>query len=359
MKNTTSQILKRTTFYSCLLFISLLFINCNNDDDTQPPTYEFGEKFKDIEDLPVVVDEDLATPDPDAGKVAESEKTLAIIPDILGASTEAEVSADTKSSLNTIKAYTASQPIAVVEAAESLGEAGIDAILDQSVALNATLSDLQASLDGVSDEVAALLPNIQLSTDFERSNISAQTKAGIIVDLNDADIFSQAQTGPCHEAARDAYNDIIADLTGQRDANLAIVDANYTRRQSEADARLETRIAVQAILLEDNKTAVKTTILSLLDAAEYAEIFLSMEIASEIRQLTLYYAVYARTALDVWNTAVLEILESFNLEEKAAAEEHRNNLVAQETAFFETTTSEAQAILNGILNNCHNQGSGN
>jgi len=359
MANTTSQILKRTAFYFCLLFTSLLFVNCSNDDDSPPPTYEFGEKFEDIDDLPEVVDEDLATPESDAGKVAGSEETLGIVLDVMGASEEEEISAETKASLNTIKGFTENQPAAVAEAAESLDEAGVDAILDNSVALDATLADLETALGDVSAEVAALLPTIQLSVDFEGFTVSAQAKAGIIVDLNNRDIVSQAQTGPCYDSARDAYDDKVADLTAQKDANLAIVEANYTRRQSEADARLVTRTTEQATRLEENIAAVKITILSLLEAADNTESFGSTEIASELRQLALYYAVYARTALDEWNTAVIEMLEARKVEENTAAEERRDIRVTEVNASFEAAKAEAQTILNDINNNCHNQGSGN
>lgn len=359
MTNTSSQLFKKTVFFFCLLFTSLLFINCSNDDDTPPPTYEFDDKFEDIEDLPEVVDEDLPTPDPDAGKVADSEETLGVVADVKGASTEAEISAETTTSLNNIKAFTEEQPAAVTEAAESLDEAGIDAILDESADLDASLADLETALGEVSTEIAALLPKIQLSTDFEGLMTMAQTKDGIIVELNTSDFISQAQTAPCSEAALESYNAIIADLTAQRDANLAIVEANYTRRQNEADARLETRIAEQATRLEENKAAVKATVISLLEAADNAESFGSTEIASQLRQLALYYAVYARTVLSVWNTAVLEMLEARKVAEKAAAEERRDIRVVEVTASFEAARDEALAIFEDIDSNCHNQGSGN
>jgi hypothetical protein len=361
MTNTSSQILKRTAFYGCLLFTSLLFVNCSNDDvdDSPPPTYEFGEKFEDIDDLPEVVDEDLATPEPDAGKVAGSEETPGIVIDVMGASTEEEVAAETKASLSTIKGFTENQPAAVAEAAESLDEAGVDAILDNSVALDATLADLETALGDVSAAVAALLPTIQLSVDFEGFAVSAHARAGIIVDLNNSDIFSQAQTAPCFEAAQDAFNAVKEDFTAQVDTNLSVVEANYTRRQSEADARLVTRTTEQATRLEANIAAVKITILSLLEAADNAESFGSTEIASELRQLALYYAVYARTALDDWNTAVLEMLEVRKVEEKAAAEERRDIGVTEVTASFDAAIAEAQVIFQTIDSNCHNQGSGN
>lgn len=358
MTNKTSQFLRRTTFYICLLFTSLLLVNCSNDDDTPPPTYEFGEEFEAIDDLPPVDDEELATPDPDAGKVADSEETLAIVADVMGASTEAEVAAETTASLNIINGFTADQPAAVAEVAESLDEAAVDAILDESTELDATLTDLETALGDVSAEIEALLPAIQLSSDFEGMMISASTKGGIVVDFNNADIFSQAQTGPCYDAARDAFDAIIADLTTQRDANLAVVEANYTRRLAEADARLATRITEQASRLEANKEAVKTTTLSLLQAADNAEGF-STEIASQLRQLALYYAVYARTALAEWNTAVLEMLEDRKEEEKAAAEERRDDRVTDVNTSFENARTQALATLSTINNNCHNQGSGN
>src|SRR5690606_19509819 len=148
MMNKVPQILRTTTFYFCMLFISLLFVNCSNDDDAAPPTFSFEEEFDDIDDLPEVTDEDPATPDPDAGKVADSEETLALVADIMGAGTEAEVAAETKASLTAVNNFTLTQPAAVAEAAETLDEEAVDAILDLTEDLEGPLADLETALEG-------------------------------------------------------------------------------------------------------------------------------------------------------------------------------------------------------------------
>src|SRR5690606_26548601 len=158
------------------------------------------------------------------------EETLAVVADIMGASTEAEVAAETKASLTAVNNFTLTQPAAVAEAANTLDEEAVDAILDLTEDLEGPLATLETALEGVSEEIAVLLPAIELSADFEGMGVTAFTKDGVVVNFNAEDVVAQSQTGPCFDAANAAYQPVLADLTSQRDANIATIDANLTIR---------------------------------------------------------------------------------------------------------------------------------
>ncbi|UJH89862.1 hypothetical protein LZ575_12715 [Antarcticibacterium sp. 1MA-6-2] len=332
-------------------------INCSSKDLEFIDPYEFvNTDFDQIGDLPTIVDEDQEVTEPEVGEVANSEETQAIINEVMDLGESGEVSAATKAKLEEVETFIEQLPPAVNTAAQNLDAEAINNILDPSVELS---SDLQAVRDALSlpASVRQLLPVINFSTDFRIS--SSANKSAVVYDINDSDIRSQSVSGPCADAARLSYEIKIEDLEAQRDANLAIVDGNYTRRLGEADTRYEQRLVEQEERLATNTADITTVLVDLLAAADAAAAAGNFELEAQIRQLTLLYAIDARASLIEWNNLVLELLEDTMAEEKAWAEERKTLRTAEVTAAFDAAKAQANTLLTSALNSCHNQGSGN
>ena len=156
---------KFTSFYSragilaCLLLFSLVLTNCSKDDE--PKTYEFDE-FKDLDELPALEDADPEFTDPDAGSVEASAETEAVIADLQDGS----VTADTQSKLDATKSFADGLSTSVSDEVQALDTTRVEEILDAD-SLDGSLADLESSLDDLPAEVAALLPSINFSADYD------------------------------------------------------------------------------------------------------------------------------------------------------------------------------------------------
>lgn len=348
---------RRALLSSLFVLGSFVFINCSSDDDTPPPP-PIVEEFEEVEDLDPVTDPEPAVTEPDTGEVAQSEETESIAADILGNSETGEVTAETEASLAKVEEVAAALPPAVTEAANALDETAVDNILDATQELDGDLAELQAGMEELPEEVKALLPVINFSMDFEGMAVAAALKSGEIFTVKDIEIIAQV-TGSCFELNQDAYDAVIEKLTTQLDANLATIEANYTRRVQEAETRYTDRLALQAERYETTKAAIKVTVMSLIQAADVLTFLGLHEMAAQVNMLALLYTVEARTALNAWDASVKVVIENFKTAELATALQLKTAKTAEATAAFNAAKAQATQLLNEALAECHDQGSGN
>lgn len=358
MKTNFIQPVRRALFFLTLVAGSSLLYNCSSDDDAPEPE-PTAPDFEEVADLPALEDEDPEITEPETGSITESEATKNIITDVLNAGDNGSISESTKESLGKVGEFSQQLPASVREKAANLDEAAIDAILNQDEALDADLAAVRDQLKDLPEDIAKLLPEINFTADLEALKaMGTKTSGTKHYNFGDLDPVSQV-TGSCTEVTRAAYADKIEDLTGQMETNLSTVTANYTRRLSEADARYETRLETQEEHYATNKTDIKATLTDILAAADKAATSGETELATQLRQLTLLYAIDVRAALEEWNVLVLELLENRMEAEKATALEIKETKEEKVAADFETSKEQADAILAQGLANCHNQGSGN
>ncbi|MCY2687786.1 hypothetical protein [Salinimicrobium sp. TH3] len=361
MKTKITRYSRRVVIFTGMLFMSVLLWNCDTQDLEFIDPYEFvNDDFDGIPDLSEVIDEDPEIVEPEVGTVEKSAETQALISDILNAGATGEISQESKEKLQSVETYTQQLSAAVNEQAQNLTTADIANILDPAQELNADLEQLRESLKSAPASVRALLPKIQLTVDFEDlPGTAAQANAQAQPSYTPFDAFMQTVSGPCADAAYAAYDAKILLLTEQRDANFFIIESNYARRLDEADDRLVERQNAQADRLETIRTEMIDATGDILAAAEEAESLGETETAAQLRQLALLYAVDARTALAEWNGLVLELLEVRMTQEKAQALAIREAKTAEVTTEFLAAKTQADAILQQSLEDCHNQGSGN
>lgn len=364
MKTKITRFSRRVVIYSGMLLFSALLWNCDTQDLEFIDPYEFvNDEFDELPDLSQVVDEDPVIVEPEVGTVEQSAATQSLVNDILNAGSTGEISQESKQKLASVEAYTQQLSATVNEKAQNLTNADIANIFDPTKELSADLEQLRESLKNAPAEIRALLPKIELTVDFDDiMTNSTQAKTKSQSNFNPSFPFGtimQNVSGPCADAAYDAYDEALVDLTGQRDANYFIIESNYARRISEGDSRLVERQEAQAARLETIRSEMVDATEDILAAAVEAESLGETEIATQLRQLALLYAVDARTALAEWNALVLELLEVRMEQEKAEALTIRQTKTAEVDAEFATVKAQADALLQSSLSDCHNQGSGN
>ncbi|MDT0650326.1 hypothetical protein [Autumnicola edwardsiae] len=355
MKTQFTHFYRRSSYFACLLFISLLLFNCSKDDDNPTPEVpEFEEEFEDGEDLPELEDEDPEIVEPETGGVDNSAATQAVVDDLGG--DDGEVSEETEASLNAVGSLSDSYSEEVNQTAESLDEDSVEEILNTED-LEGALGDLEQSLNDLPEEVAALMPQINYTADFNRAVAAALQKSSL--NISDSYPMSQAVNGPCADAARDGYDARIETLTSQRDAQLATINSNYTRRVEEAGPRYETRLEK----LNEDRSAyradLKATAVSLITAANQFAANDRAVMAKQIRTLALIFTVKSQSSLKEWFNAANTVLSEKRAEEEATALSLQEEKTEIAETNFNTSKAAADALLNSRLNRCHNQGSGN
>tara|TARA_R110002020_G_scaffold352451_3_gene565529 strand:- start:251 stop:1330 length:1080 start_codon:yes stop_codon:yes gene_type:complete len=357
---TTFKLARKTTFYLGLLFLALLVTNCSNDDDQvtpEPPDYEFGEDFEEVDDLPEVTDEDPEFEEPETGSIEASEDTDALLVDV---NEGEEISEENQAKLNSVSSYNETLPASAEESATSLTDEEIETILDAEE-LDEDLQSVQAELENAPQEIKNLLPvlNFDFDVDEEMAQAEFSGVAGTKLSISREDIVAQSVNGDCIAAADEAYDEVIADLQSQRDTQLASVESNYDRRLSEAETRNEARMEA----LDEYRTEVREMIINtssqLLAAAVIAEDNDNDDLAKQLRLLSLFYAIDGRSKLNEWYTAASERIASTYEAEQATIEGIKEDREADVMAAYEAAEDDAQSVYNNVTASCHNQGSGN
>ncbi|MDT0642290.1 hypothetical protein RM553_05530 [Zunongwangia sp. F363] len=345
----------RPGLYVSLALAGLLFVNCSKDDDT-PPTYDFEDQFEDLEELETVEDEDPEITEPDTGGIEESEKTTAIVADLGDGS--GDVSAETQASLDAVENFSAGFSTEAKAEADALDANRAEEILNMT-GLEGDLAAVATSLEDAPAEVLELLPSVDFGADLETFSVfNESVLKGFEGDFSTKNTFSQSQqSGPCFEAAQEAYDEAMAPAITKRQENIATIEANYQRRLGEAEARTTSRQA-------NVDTAYDTYFNSLLSGAtnliNYADSIEgdSPALASNIRSFALIYLVQASSNLTRWYNAASQKLEDKEAVEKQTAEGLRDTRTAEVEAKFAAIKATADAKLTAASNNCHNQGSG-
>lgn len=353
--------LRRGMLFCCLALGSLLLTNCSTKDLEYIDPYKFvHDEFDKIPNLPVIQDEDYAITEPETGSVENSAETISIVNDVLNAGSTGSISEATRTKLQNVENFSAGLPASFTETAQSLTMADVGNILDLDQELPADLQAVRAALDNMPAEIAALLPRLNLTPDLQEiiNSSAAEATTGTFKPGN-FDFQAQNVTGPCADAAYDAYDVVMADLTAQLEANMFIIESNYSRRMDEAELRYAERVQLQAERYEATKADISNLLEDILTAADEAESIGESQLATQLRQLTLLYAIDARATLEEWDSLVQELLVVRMAQEEALAQERRDVLTAQAEADFAAVEDQAQDVLNDALNDCHNQGSGN
>lgn len=365
MKTKFTRIPRRGLLYFCLFLGSLFLYNCSEQELEFIDPYEFvNDDFDDVGELPPLVDEDPEFTEPETGTVANSAETVSIVEDVISAEGIADISEETKTQLEAVETFVTGLPNSFEEEAEALDAAGVALILDPSTELSEDLQALAATLDteDIPAGVAALLPEIELSTDLEDilATAVAATKSPFSpVYTGGSDPVAQGVSGPCVDAAEEAYEEALAERVTARDDQLATIEGNYTRRLAAAEDRLEARLAAQATALAEVKAELAETAVAILAAAAEAEALGDADLAEQLRKLALLYTVKVRVAIAEWNALVIELLTMVYEEELEVIETIREEKIAEVNDAFAAIKAELQKILQDALNACHNQGSGN
>jgi len=352
MKTNFLSFAGRPGLYVSLALCGLFFVNCSNDDDSTPPTYEFEEEFQNIGELPELSDEDPEITEPDLGSVNQSEETQAVLADFEDGG---ELSAETQASIDAVDDFSAGLSAEAQQEAQTLTNERIEEIMAMTQ-FDGDLAALETSLEDIPAEIAALLPSLTFSADFEANSFVALNKTGIL-DLDLKNLVANHSGGPCEEAAQEAYDEAIAPAITARDAQLATIEANYQRRLGEAETRATTRQANVDEAYETYKAELTATAKEILAVAASVE-GNDAQLAETIRVYALIFTVKASSVLSTWYTETTTLVETLEADEKALVETIRDDKAAEVQTNFKEIEDEATAILNAALNSCHNQGSG-
>lgn len=356
MKTTFTFLKNRAALFLFVLALGLTFTNCSNDDDGAPVTYNFDADFANVGELPGLVDEEPVFTEPNIGKVQNSAETAAIISDLQDG--DGSVSAETQSKLNAVESFTDGLSASIQDKAQNLDAAGIEAILN-ATEFTGDLAALESALENAPAAVLALLPTIEYSSDFNgRMSLTNNQKGGVVMNPTVSDLYSMANTGPCFDAAKSAFEKAKIAPTAAKDGQLVTVDANYTRRLTEADARLAARTTVLATTYTTAQDELKNTAVALLGIADNLE-STDANLAAQVRLLTLIFAVKASSALTEWNTSVTNLLTVLLAEEKNLVETKKDTVTGIVNSNFADIMAKLNAALNAAFNKCHNQGGGN
>ena len=343
----------RPGLYVSLALAGLLFINCSKDDDG-PTEYDFEDQFEELEELETVEDEDPEITEPDTGGLEQSEATTAIIADLGDGS--GDVSAETQASLDAVDTFSNDFSEDVEAEATALDATRVEEILNMSE-FDGALAEVEASLEDAPAEILELLPVIDFGSAVEAtSSVQGSAFKGSEFDLDLKNVVSQANgSGPCFEAAQDAYDEAMAPAIAKRQENLDVIEANYQRRVGEAETRAADRQEVVNASYETFYDAILDATVNLLNYADAIEDTAPSQ-ATVIRKSALNYIVQATKNLNAWYVSASQLVDQFEAAEKERAEELKEQRTAQVEANFAEIKAEADAILQAAYADCHNQG---
>ena len=347
-RNFTIFTQKSFRFFGFALF-TLLLVNCSKDDD--PVTFEFDE-FDDLSELPDVEDPDPEFTEPDLGAVEASVETQAMFTDFEDGS--GDLDDTSKNNLTAVGDFSATLTTNIDAEAQALDEAGIDAILSASE-LTGDQASLAAELETLPASVAGLFPTLVLSDDYNRAQ--EQMKAGIVINDLKLDLMSQSATGPCYDAALAAYTGAMAVPVETRDAQLAVVNTNYTTRVTAADTRYTSRLTLLNTALDGNNVDIKAAALAILTYATSIE-GADADLAAKLKTFALLYVVKTYTLLSEFKTEATSLLDDTKVTELASVETIKTEKTQLIQSNFDDVKAEADAKLATANGTCHNQGSG-
>lgn len=348
-KNFTLFAQKNLKFLGLGLF-SLLLVNCSKDDDG-PVTYDFTE-FDNLSELPEVEDPDPVFVDPNLGSVKASEATQAMLADFQDGS--GDLSQTTKDNLKAVSDFSKGLTTTMDNEAQALDAAGIDAILN-SAELTGDYAALAAELEDLPASVAALFPSLEFSDDYNRAQ--EQLKAGIVINDLISVLMTQANEGPCYDAAFAAYTDAMKAPIEKRDAQLAVGNTNYDNRITAADTRYNTRLADLNTAIAGYEAEIKATALAIIaysDSIKDAD----ADLAKTLRTFAFFYVIKSYTLLKTFKTAAISLLDDTKTAELATIESVKTEKTQLIQSNFAAVKAEADALLTAANRNCHNQGSG-
>ncbi|WP_200980040.1 hypothetical protein [Echinicola sp. 20G] len=345
-----------------LVFAILFLANCGKKDIETLDPYDYqSKKFEAVEDIPDVEDPEPEVQEPETGSVENPEVTTAAISNLEGAGSEGEISTETKNSLEQISNFSAPLSADFKTAAKEIDEAGLDKILDADQALDEAFKGAEKALEDAPTEVLAMLPQMELTEDFDILEEGNRVKAEEVAKFFEERIPNyrmSALTGACSDAAQQAYDEKIQKLDEQKESALTVIEENYERRVTEADERYTTRKANHDENYEVELAKLRTSVIALYNVADKIEAF-SASFAETIRYFAVIYAVHARTTIEVWCAKVVSMLEAKRDAEKEKALELKEMRTAQVMELYNERVEKADELLEAAFEACHNQGSGN
>ena len=349
MKIRLNTPVKRTSFYAGILFLSVSLTNCSSDDDNTPEDFNFEQEFDNIGEMPALDIEELTFDPVDLGGVQQSESTSALLADF---SAGGELSAESQAKVNSLASFSNGLSAEVQAEAANLDESRIDEILAMTT-FDGDLATLVAALENAPDEIKALLPSINFSTDFDAVAAVLRTP----INLDGKDLYSQSsEEGPCYDAANNAYDAAMEEPA----AALADQIEQITIYEADKTADANTFNEEQGDNVSDGAATylgeIKTTALSILDLANATE---DADLATTLRSFALFYAVQGRMAVTEWQTKAEELVAfrlNANLERITA---QILSLEDRVNGNFDQIKTRALQVLNTALSTCHNQGGGN
>lgn len=340
------------------LFLSLgiaLFQCTGKDLEFLDPFNFVNNDFENIGAIPTVNDPEPAPVIPPLAQIVQPEVTQAVVNDISGATSPADITPANQQVLSDVSEaiadLTPAQQAVFATEVSGLSAIRIAEILTNEAALSEeALEAVEALL--ANPDMRALFPELRLPE-------AVPASAELDFDLIEEGLNARINTlvGPCADAARAAYDQAVIRITQNRDSQLASLTANFDRRTQEAATRATNRIAQVNTLYQQRLGTVQTIATSLLLAANAIQPS-DAALATQIRQFAFVYTVTWRTALFTGLAADLLAIEAARLADIANATAARNTAVAALTTAFNAAIQEANAILNTALNSCHNQGTG-
>ncbi|MGY6522246.1 MAG: hypothetical protein ACXIUD_10975 [Mongoliitalea sp.] len=345
-------------YWALPLFLSLgiaLFQCTGKDLEFLDPFNFVNNDFENIGTIPTVNDPDPAPVIPPLAQIVQPEITQAVITDITGATSPADITPANQAVLadvsEAIAALTPAQQAVFATEVGGLSAIRIAEILTNESALSAeALAAVEALL--ANPDMQALFPELRLPQ-------AVPPAAELDFDWIEEGLNARINTlvGPCADAARAAYDQAVIRITQNRDTQLATFTANFDRRTQEAATRATNRIAQVNTLYQQRLGTVQTIATNLLLAANAIQPTDAI-LANRIRQFAFVYTVSWRTALFEGLAADLVAIEAARLADIANATAARDAAIASLTTAFNAAIQEANNILNTALNSCHNQGTG-
>lgn len=355
MKHMKTPSFKRLWILPALLMVGFAFTQCADKD------LEFLDPFQFVNNdfeglvLPTINDPAPAAVVPPTAQVVVPNQTVAIVNDVSGATRPEDITDANKTNLNNVdnavEALPVTQRTIIETEAAALTPARIDAIMLQP---NAVAPASQAAVN-------ALLQNPAIRSLFPSVTLPAPAPGNREFSIEEIEEAFGARietlVGPCADAAREAYNRAIAEITADRNAKQSAINATATTRTQEANARRTTRDQAINTLYNNLNTNARNTALSLLTAANAIRP-LDAELAEEIRIYTFVYLVTWTNAITSGRTADLAASQAALTTDLANITAARTTATNALTTAFNNQVAEANRRLNAALNACHNQGTG-
>jgi hypothetical protein len=334
---------------------ALLFMRCGTEDlgFIEPFELSFEDKFENLVTPPSITDREPVIKTPPKSEVKIPQEVNVALNGLKAATTPQAVTQALQPATGGLSAFLATTTTEKKDKLQSLTQTVNVAFLNSLKSGSTTLDALTLSLiqdaQGNKD-IQKFLPTLTTPPLGgrllpESLPIKGEPAIGETMRI-------QNLVGPCREQANEAYQEQLTALNALRTAEEAKIQAAFTRRNGEALARYNSRIAAAQTAFntawDQNVTATFNLLVTQLPNLS----------SSQVQYLILYIVTTSNSLLKALEADLKAIVQFYADEQKEITAIRTASLTALST-WYTAEKKELDDRLASVLTSCHNQGTGN